>query len=498
MPAASIHRFFPRRLIIASAAAVALTAIVAVRMNASAGPGAPRFGAAVRLPGGQGGEPSLAVDTSPLKSRGNIYVVAIGDANGPLEWYSYDGGRTFSKPVPFDVNGPLRGGDSDVAVNSHGYVIAADLDVSHASVQISTDHGKSFDAGTETAPEDDRPWITPHGQQVYVSYHDFVAEAPVVCISHDRGRTFTTCNQAFSPSDPQSASACAENTVPARALTVDPVNHALSFMYSCSTQAENAQHPPYGPLHDYYLAQSTDGGTTWTTYPVFLADTSGGKTPNYSNIFSTLRVDSKGNLYALFAGTADDANPKQNPYHVYLEVSKDHGHTWSTPVQVDHDSGGEGTHVLADMAVTTPGNVDFIWYGTSATGEPNGVCGTIVSQSPCKDGLPNYDAKNAPAWHVFMAQSTDTLSSHPSFTEVEVNTAATHFGRICTNGLVCGSSDRTLLDFITVGIDCHGLAHVTYGANTKAQEKAGKTFVWVSNQVGGSRIAPPAACSLHR
>src|SRR2546421_280882 len=83
-------------------------------------------------------------------------------------------------------------------------------------------------------------------------------------------------------------------------------NGSLTFMFSCSTLGENLQPPPYGPLHDYYLAQSTDGGVTWSDSPVFVADTSGGKKPNYANIFSSLGIDSAGNYYAVFAGTSDD------------------------------------------------------------------------------------------------------------------------------------------------------------------------------------------------
>src|SRR4051794_12919614 len=323
----------PALLLALIAALIAVPASAAKKPPKSGPPPAttPTFGSDIVLPGGQGGEPSIVVDTTATASRGTVYASAIGDPNGPLEWHSYDGGATGSQPVPFDLSGPLRGGDDDIAVNTNGNLIATDLNVSWASVQISSDRGQTFDAGTQTAPEDDRPWLTAAGQNVYVAYHDFVAEAPVVCTSHDGGHTFPACNQAFG-ADP-SVTNCAENTVPARALTVDPTNFALSFLYSCSTAAENAQHPPYGPLHDYYLAQSLDGGLTWTTYPVFQADTSNGKAPNYANIFGTLAVDSAGNYYALFAGTADDGTPIANPYHVYLEVSKDHGHTWSRPIQ---------------------------------------------------------------------------------------------------------------------------------------------------------------------
>ena len=457
------------------------------------GGGTPSFGADVVLPGGQGAEPSYAIDTSPTASRGSEYVVAIGDSNGPLEWHSYDAGKSWSAPVPFDLGGPLRGGDSDVAVNTNGNVLAADLNVSWTSVQVSTDRGQSFDAGTQTAPEDDRPWLTAAGQNVYVAYHDFVGEVPVVCTSHDGGHTFVTCVQAFGADS--SVSDCAENTVPARALAIDPTTFSLNFLYSCSTAAENAQHPPYGPLHDYYLAQSTDGGLTWTTHTVFKADTSNGKTPNYANIFGTLAVDSAGNYYTLFAGTADDRDPVKNPYHVYLEVSTDHGQTWGKPVQVDHDANGAGTHVLPHLAVTSPGNVDVVWYGTTATGEPNGVCGTLVSQSPCSAGLPPYSDPGAPAWNVYLAQSTNAVSAKPTFRQVVANATPTHYGEICTNGIVCGSSDRSLLDFISVAVDCGGFAHIAYGGNTREQEAAGETYVHVANQVGGSAIAPPAACA---
>ncbi len=482
-------------------AAVSFAAVLAAPGAAagrSAG-GKPSFGSDIVLPGGQGAEPSLAIDTSPTSSRGDIYVGAIGDPNGPLEWHSYDGGTTWSQPVPFDLSGSVRGEDDDVAVNTNGNLLATDLDVSTASVQISTDQGKTFNAGTQTAPEDDRPWLTAAGQNVYVAYHDFAAEAPVVCTSHDGGNTFATCIQAFG-ADP-SVTNCAENTIPARALAVDPTNSSLNFLYSCSTASENLQHPPFGPLHDYYLAHSTDGGLTWTTHKVFAADTSGGKAPNYANIFGTLAIDSGGNYYALFDGTADDKNADTNPYHVYLEVSTDHGQTWSRPIQVDQDAKGAGTHVLAHLAVTTPGNVDVVWYGTSATGEPNGVCGTLLSQSPCTDsrgkadGFPPYTDPNAPAWNVYLAQSTNVLSSRPTFKQAVANATPTHYGEICTNGIVCGSSDRSLLDFISVAVDCKGLAHIAYAGNTKQQEAADDVFVHVANQTGGSTLAPPAPCA---
>src|SRR5436309_160559 len=129
------HR--PARQVIA-VAAVSAAALVSLLASpgavAAARPGKPAFGPDVVLPGGQGGEPSLAIDTFTAAGRNDLYAVAIGDANGPLEWHSYDGGATWSAPVPFDTGGPLRGLDSDVAVNTNGDVLAADLDLTWASV----------------------------------------------------------------------------------------------------------------------------------------------------------------------------------------------------------------------------------------------------------------------------------------------------------------------------------------------------------------------------
>src|SRR5206468_12576065 len=112
-----------RLLLLATLVAVAVfgaSSATAKKAPAPDGGKAPSFAGDIVLPGGQGAEPSLAIDTSPTSSRGDIYVGAIGDSNSPLEWHSYDGGKAWSQPVPFDTNGPLRGEDQDVAVNTNG------------------------------------------------------------------------------------------------------------------------------------------------------------------------------------------------------------------------------------------------------------------------------------------------------------------------------------------------------------------------------------------
>jgi hypothetical protein len=228
---------------------------------------------------------------------------------------------------------------------------------------------------------------------------------------------------------------------------------------------------------------------------MFAADTSGGKLPTFSNFWTSFAIDNAGNYYALMDGTYDDGNVATNPYHVYLLTSTNHGVSWSAPKIVDHEADGKGTHVLSDLAVSASGQADIVWYGTTATGEPNGVCGTTANQGPCPngEGLPKAGQAGAPAWMVSMAQTFDALDAAPTFVQVPATAEVTHYGEICTNGLVCGQSDRSLLDYISVGLDCNGSAHVAFAGNP-TEAAGGPTTVREADQSGGSTLSPPAAC----
>jgi LPXTG-motif cell wall-anchored protein len=450
----------------------------------------PQFAPDTVLPGSGGAEPSLAIDLGPAH-RNALYVTAISP--GANIWHSYDAGRTWSQPVAFDTSGTSRGGDADVAVAQDGTVYVVDLDITHNWVQSSSDGATTFTGGAPTAFEADRPWITAGpGKTVYVAYHDFAAELPVVCTSTDGAQTFTRCMDS---AQGMAAVPCAENTNVSKKLHVDPSNGALNFLFECSTAQENLRQPPYGPVHDYYLAQSTDGGLTYTVHPVYIADTSGGKAPTLANFWTSLWIDDAGNYYALMDGSMDDTHPLENPFHVWLLTSTDHGHTWRAPVQVDREADGRGTHVLSDIVATAPGQVDIVFYGTTATGEPNGVCGDFASQGPCPEnsGFVKAGAPGAPAWYVSMAQSLDALDANPSFTQTRITAAPTHYGELCTNGLVCNQSDRTLLDYISAGVDCTGAAHVAFAGNPD-EATGGDVRVHEVDQVGGKLLSAPAAC----
>jgi hypothetical protein len=493
----------------------------------------PGFAAPITLPGGAGGgEPGINVDTTNCAGATcHIYVNSPNATSaGPGIWHSSDYGVTWGAVTNIDTVLPCNaatGGDTDADVLPNGSVVGTDLNVSWATVQVSTDHAATFPACTTTAFEDDRPWLAHKGNStVYVAYHDFVLEVPVVCtsttVSGTSAGTFT-CVQAFGTTlNPGGTGTqltnCAENTVPARNFVVDPTDNSLDFMYSCSTAAENAAAPPYGPLHDYFLAKSTNG-ITYTTNTIYVAPTGGGQKPNLANIFGNFAEDSAGNYYAMWVGSLDDNHVLTNPYHVYLTTSSNHGVTWTAPIAVDTlAADGLGTHTLVHFAVTSPGNIDIIWYGTPAVGEPNGQCGSTGMTHACMDGTTNVGMDFTPAggtntggpipgnWKVYMAQSTNALAATPAFTVSPVDPNFRHFGTICTNGIVCGGvSDRHLLDFISVAVDCTGAAHVTYGADQNnpvapalgdVARHDGTLNAIEVNQNSGNLLAPPATCPL--
>ena len=449
------------------------------------------------LPGAGGAEPSLVVDTG--SGSGEIYVSAIGP--GPNLWHSGDGGATWSAPTKFDIDGPTSDEDADVSVAPDGTVAVADLNISHTWVQTSTDHGVTFSKGTPTGYEADRPWISAYGSDLYVAYHDFASESILICHSPDEGVVFEPCTVAYGPQTPNVPANCFNNTDIGRALRIDPTDGSLNIVFSCSTAAQNAGTPPYGAVHDYFISKSTDGGISWATTNIYTADTSNGKSPSLSNFWTSFAIDSAGNYYALMDGTMDDNDVAHNPYHVWLVTSHDHGATWGAPVIVDREADGAGTHVLSDIAVTAAGQADIIYYATPVTGEPNGVCGDFVTSQvkgpqPCpnSEGLPDNSSATAPPWHVEMAQSTDALAASPQFTYSALTDTPTHYGEICTNGIVCGASDRSLLDYISVGVDCSGAAHAAYAGNPDEQNGQ-KPQVYESDQLTGDLLAPPAGCA---
>src|SRR3954466_14027241 len=261
-----------------------------------------------------------------------------GLGGGTVAFRSTDGGVHYTTLVSpnsvsqtNDTGFAPGGGDTDLAVapdkNAGGFynVYVASLSLANIDVSTSTDGGGTWLLSPVTTPEtaDDREWIAADtNNKVCISYHDAPQGITVGC-SIDAGLTFP---QFASAIDASHAFQISENSI--GNLAIDPSSHVIYQTYSAiTTAAETACAPQLGVVagtcnyHGIYMAVSTDGGATFTDYPVYINPDA---TVGYGHQFVNVSVDRAGNVYSVYT---DD-------HHVSYSFSKDHGKTWSGPYLV--------------------------------------------------------------------------------------------------------------------------------------------------------------------
>jgi hypothetical protein len=430
------------------------------------------------------GEPNVAVD-----SKGRIYVTAPGA--GVAVYRSDDGGVTFKKLGDFDADfgtpavGPvpaqsLGGGDADIQIDKHDNIYIADLAVVSINVLKSTDHGQTFPQRAITGYESDRQWLATYGEDtVYLGYHDITLEQELVYKSTDGGATFTqitpvqvdaTSLRRDAAGYTRSQADCLENTF-SGPVAVDQKDETIYIVYGCSNVTSNltGRTPPYGPANRIFVGVSRDGGLTFTNHEVLHFNAGA----NAANLFPSMTLDNAGNAYVVVA----KADREGGPSDVLMTTSTNHGETWSAPVQV---SSGTGTRMFPWIAAGNPGRVDVVWAGTA----------TDTSD----------DVATPAVWHIEMAQSLNALSASPTFTESRVSDHPIHLGQVCTAGILCSlGGDRTLLDFIEVGIDPDGRANVAWTENAGgvrhlgfSRQTSGPSLYGSGTNVLSQRIKRPA------
>ncbi|MCA1831809.1 MAG: hypothetical protein ABR548_15630 [Actinomycetota bacterium] len=414
------------------------------------------------------GEPNVAVD-----SKGWIYVTAPG--SGVAVYRSKNGGVSFTKMGDFDADFQLGGGDADIQIDKHDNLYIADLAVVSINVLKSTDSGEHFDQRAITGYDSDRQWLATYGENtVYLGYHDITLEQELVYRSDDGGVTFTQItpvqvDAASATKDPaayaQSQADCFENTF-SGPVAVDQRDETIYIVYGCSNVRSNltGRTPPYGPANQIFVGISHDRGVTFTNHEVMRFNPGA----NVSNLFPTMTVDKAGNPYVVVA----KADVEGGPSDVLMTASKDHGETWGAPIQV---SSGSGTRMFPWIAAGDPGKVDIVYATTPAVSSDdlNGV------------------------WNIEMAQSLNALSENPTFTESRVSDHPIHTGQVCASGILCSvGGDRSLLDFIEVGLDPSGYANVAWTENAGGARHLGfsrqTSGPSVYSSVLGTKITKPA------
>src|SRR5581483_2607110 len=115
-----------------------------------------------------------------------------------------------------------------------------------------------------------------------------------------------------------------------------------------------------------FVYSSTDEGATWTQHKVgALARTSPLEPNGYASDFPVTAVDGNGTVYLVYSADATalpgGAVPPEEAarYGIYLQVSHDHGATWSAPLLL---SDGSKDARFPWIAAGAAGAVAVVWY----------------------------------------------------------------------------------------------------------------------------------------
>ncbi|HEY3184972.1 MAG TPA: sialidase family protein [Gaiellaceae bacterium] len=386
-------------------------------------------------------EPQIRADAA-----GAFYLASEnGLFRGTIAAKSTDGGLHYtSLPSPNALSGGNEpgfapaGGDTDVAVapvaNAAGFfnVYVASLSLADVNVSTSTNGGAAWKLNPTAAQVagDDREWIAADGaRKVCISYHDLATFNVDVDCSYDAGTTFL---QHARPGAIDAAHAFLLQNNQIGNLAIDPSSHT---MYQVIAGIAHAGEAVCGfaftcRYHAVWMAVSTDGGRTFTDYPVYVAPSD---KVGLNHQFPNVTVDRAGNVYALWSDDHD----------VSYAVSTDRGRTWSKPVQVNKPP--VRTAIFPWAVAGDAGKLDVVYYGTSYY---DGV-------------VPPDNYPQSAAWYAYFAQNLDALSPRSDFTQVRA-TPVVHYGAVCESGIGCSGNRDLYDDFGVAASPTTGLASIVY------------------------------------
>src|SRR3954454_10907302 len=441
-------------------AAVVLGCILVCTGTATAA--APSF-RTVKIAGepGQGSlpwaEPRIAVGPD-----GKYWAVTNADdpAGTASVYGSSDRGAHFHR-VPAPIAGQTQPSpDVDIIVLPNGRIIASELDDAGINfpTAYSDDGGKTWTAsvGATQLADQDRQWFN-HGPKdpttgqypVYLLYHNLASGQAqhnmFVSTSTDSGATFGPPIPITLPGeDAYNDLQCADSGGPSTIF----VNQNDGTIYAEFTtraaeiggavDAGGCGTALAGQPFEFnivaatrvWLAQSTDGGQTWTN-SLAVDDSASGKIVSMQVAYATL--DSTGRIYVAYP-----ESPRPYPDYSAAAVryrfaspSTDGNLKWSAPRTFassgEHDPG----HVLVHIVAGRPGQLEgFYWTGEARQGKK-------------------------PVWYMTAAQTSNGLATKPKISEARMSDIPTDVGTApelmgaCTNvgpvtgivnGLACGRS----------------------------------------------------------
>src|SRR4051812_20574232 len=368
-------------------------------------------------------EPRIAVGPD-----GRYWAVTNADdaAGTAFVYGSGDKGKTFQKAAAPIAGQTSATPDVDIVVLPSGRIIASELDDAGINfpTSYSDDSGKTWTAsvGTTQLADQDRQWFAygpkdpKTGQYpVYLLYHNLASGQAqhnmFVATSTDSGATFGPPIPITLPGeDAYNDLQCADSGGPSTIF----VNQKDGTIYAefttraseiggavdaggCGTIA-SGQPFEFNIVAGtrVWLAQSTDGGQTWTT-SLAVDDAASGKIVSMQIAYADL--DSTGRIYVAYP-----ESPRQYPdysaaavRYKFASPSKDGNLKWSAPRTFADSASNAPGHVLVHMVAGQPGRLEgFYWTGEARQG------------------------KN-PVWYMTAAQTSNGLDANPTVTEARMS-----------------------------------------------------------------------------
>ncbi|MEA2410473.1 MAG: hypothetical protein QOC77_1034 [Thermoleophilaceae bacterium] len=415
-------------------ALVSAVAALAASLTAAAAPAQaidpPAFNT-VKIDGkpGQGNLPwsEPRIDRGP---DGKLWAVTndADSAGTAVVFSSADGGKTFKKAdsPPAGQTSPTP--DVDIIALPSGRLLASELDDAGINfpTSYSDDGGKTWTAsvGATQLADQDRQWFaygpkdkTSGQYPVYLLFHNLASGQAqhnmFVSTSTDSGATFGPPIPITLPGeDAYSDLQCADSGGPSRIF----VNQQNGTIYAEFTT--RAAPTPGGPDLGgcataaagqpfefnivagtrVWLAQSTDGGTTWTN-SLAVDDAATGQIVSMQIAYANL--DTAGNIYVAYP---ESPLGKQYPHYegagVKYKVAKpasDGNLKWGDAKTLSPADPNAPGHVLVHIAVGDPGQIMAAYW----TGEPQ-------------------PGRN-PVWHMTAAETNNGLDAHPTVTEARIS-----------------------------------------------------------------------------
>jgi len=460
---------------------------------------APVFGHEVIIDHQRSGfEPDLVVD-----SHDTMYSsVPNGSSQAhSFIWTSLDHGQSFQQ-IPGQVGFgkpltcPQGGGDTELAKDGGDNLFLSDLqNLSNLSNAVSTDGGKTFTFSCTSAPNTpvDRMWYASHGKlgdpdfAIYEEYdavlsntnpNNPVGNQLVEIVSHDGAN--------FSPVLNANPSAACLGGGTYNCVTNEeslPGNQILTkkgeLVIAHGGQDGRSVYVSVGKPVTTGTGEAAVTTATWKDIRVN-GDVCPDKSTSAPGIcgaanFPTIAQDTAGNLYLVNSAQETSGSTAKGPYIVYVNVSKDGGHTWGKSIQVSKG----GSNAFPWITAGSSGRVGVAWYHANEESEKNKF---------------TFDDLTHAEFDVQVAQSIDALSAHPHYSVVTASEHPMKYGPICTAGTACAVSqgDRSLGDYLNIGVDRDGGLAVVYVDDTSNTFTTGPTGAIAENgppvfqkQIGG-------------